>query len=52
MHTQVLRGDVPLSFTLLQVLAAGDVVTVRTGADTALLRYHAAQTAFSGWKVA
>lgn len=49
---QSLRGDVPLSFTVLQSVQAGDVITFRTGDVNTLLRYSREQTFFSGWKVA
>jgi len=49
---QVLVGAVPLSFTAIFRLAAGQVVTCRTGNSNTMLRYYQAHTAFSGWKIA
>lgn len=49
---QVLQGAMPLSFTAIFKLNAGQVVTCRTGNNNTMLRYYQAHTAFSGWKIA
>ncbi|SFJ71187.1 DUF2793 domain-containing protein [Jannaschia pohangensis] len=49
---QALVGAMPLSFTVLQPLEAGDNVTFRTGNVNAMLRYYKGHMVFSGWKVA
>lgn len=51
MQMQVLVGAVPLSFTAVYALTAGQYVTCRTGNLNANLTYFRAHTAFSGWLV-
>ena len=51
MQMQVLVGAVPLSFTTVFALTAGQYVTCRTGNVNANLTYFRSHTAFSGWLV-
>ncbi|KIN75519.1 DUF2793 domain-containing protein [Sulfitobacter guttiformis] len=48
---QVLVGEMPLSFTAVFTLAAGDVVTCRTGNVSSFIRYYQGHTTFSGWLI-
>lgn len=49
---QALRGNVPLSFTAMLNLVAGQVVTFRTATNNVVFNYFSPRTTFSGWKVA
>ncbi len=50
-QTQILRGDVPLSFLAVFALVTGDTVTCITGDSSSNLTYLQSQTTLSGWLI-